>query len=101
MIEGGAIFKDPFALRILDEQTAASLNKMAADEWLRPWRLFIAARSRFSEDTMANSVGAAVPQVVVLGAGLDTFSCEIRLPTSASAYSKSIMQRHNYGSASG
>jgi len=74
MLEGGAIFKDPLASRILDEQTIASLSKMAADESLRPWRLFIAARSRFSEDTMANCVAAGVRQVVVLGAGLDTFS---------------------------
>ena len=74
MIEGGAIFKDPLAPRILDERTAASLNEMAADESLRPWRLFVAARSRFSEDTMANCVADGVRQVVVLGAGLDTFS---------------------------
>src|SRR5215218_9288540 len=73
-LEGGVIFKDPFALRILDEQTAASLNQMAASEWLRPWRLFIAARSRFSEDMMADCVAAGMRQVVVLGAGLDTFS---------------------------
>jgi methyltransferase (TIGR00027 family) len=73
-LEGGAIFKDPLASRILDEQTAVSLNEMAADESLRPWRLFIAARSRFSEDTMATCVASGVRQVVVLGAGLDTFS---------------------------
>lgn len=72
--EGGAIFKDPLASRMLDEQTAVSLNEMAADESLRPMRLFIAARSRFSEDTMANCVASGVRQVVVLGAGLDTFS---------------------------
>jgi methyltransferase (TIGR00027 family) len=47
---------------------------MAADESLRPMRLFIAARSRFSEDTMANCVAVGMRQVVVLGAGLDTFS---------------------------
>jgi methyltransferase (TIGR00027 family) len=74
MLEGGVIFQDPFASRILDEQTAASLNEMAADESLRPWRLFMAARSRFSEDTIANCVAAGVRQIVVLGAGLDTFS---------------------------
>jgi|SRR5579871_1259266 len=74
MLEGGAIFKDPFASRILDEQTADSLKEMAADESLRPLRLFIAARSRFSEDTMANCVAAGTRQIVVLGAGLDTFS---------------------------
>jgi methyltransferase (TIGR00027 family) len=72
--EGGAIFKDPLASRILDEQTAVSLNEMAADESLRPMRLFTAARSRFSEDTMANCVAGSARQVVVLGAGLDTFS---------------------------
>ena len=72
--EGGAIFKDPLALRILDERTAVSVNEMAADESLQPWRLFIAARSRFSEDTIANCVARGVRQVVVLGAGLDTFS---------------------------
>jgi len=41
---GGAIFKDPFASRILDKQAAVSLNEMAADQSLRPMRLFIAAR---------------------------------------------------------
>jgi methyltransferase (TIGR00027 family) len=74
ILDGGSIFKDPFASSILDEQTAASLNEMAADESLRPWRLFIAARSRLSKDTIANCVAAGVRQVVVLGAGLDTFS---------------------------
>jgi methyltransferase (TIGR00027 family) len=73
-LEGGIIFKDPLAARILDEQTAVSLKEMAADESLRPMRLFIAARSRFSEDTMANCVAGGMRQVVVLGAGLDTFS---------------------------
>jgi methyltransferase (TIGR00027 family) len=74
MLEGGAIFTDPFASRLLDEQTRASLSEMAADGSLRPMRLFIAARSRFSEDTMANCVAVGMRQVVVLGAGFDTFS---------------------------
>jgi len=74
ILEGGAIFKDPFASRILDEQTAVSLNEMAADESLRPMRLFIAARSRFSEDALAACVARGVRQIVMLGAGLDTFS---------------------------
>jgi O-methyltransferase involved in polyketide biosynthesis len=58
ILERGEIFKDPLASRILDEHTATSLNETAADESLRPLRLFIAARSRFSEDTMANCVAA-------------------------------------------
>ena len=74
ILEGGAIFKDPFASRILDERTAVSLNEMAADESLGPMRLLIAARSRFSEDALAACVARGVRQIVILGAGLDTFS---------------------------
>jgi methyltransferase (TIGR00027 family) len=73
-LEAGAIFSDPFAARILDDATRARLDETAADPSLRPWRLFIAARSRFSEDALAACVGRGVRQVVVLGAGLDTFS---------------------------
>jgi O-methyltransferase involved in polyketide biosynthesis len=70
-LEGGAIFKDPFALRILDQETAATLDGIAADDSIprRRMRLLIAARSRFSEDTMANCIASGTRQVVVLGAG--------------------------------
>jgi len=73
-LEGGMIFSDPFAAKILDDETRARLDETAADPSLRPWRLFIAARSRFSEDTLAACVARGVRQIVVLGAGLDTFS---------------------------
>jgi methyltransferase (TIGR00027 family) len=73
-LEGGTIFSDPFAVKILDRETLARLDEMAADPSLRPMRLFIAARSRFSEETLAACVARGVRQVVVLGAGLDTFS---------------------------
>ena len=73
-LDGGVIFSDPLAASILDDETRARLDETAADPSLRPWRLFIAARSRFSEDTLAGCVARGVRQVVVLGAGLDTFS---------------------------
>jgi methyltransferase (TIGR00027 family) len=73
-LEGGAIFSDPFAATILDDDTRAGLEEMAADPSRRPMRLFIAARSRFSEDTLTACVARGVRQIVVLGAGLDTFS---------------------------
>ena len=73
-LESGIIFSDPFALRILDDETRARLDETAADPSLRPMRLFIAARSRFSEDTLAACVARGMRQIVVLGAGLDTFS---------------------------
>ena len=73
-LEGGAIFSDPFAIDILDDDTRARLAELADDPSQRPMRLFIAARSRFSEDTLAACVVRGVRQIVVLGAGLDTFS---------------------------
>ena len=73
-VDGGTIFSDPFASKILDDETRATRDAIAANPSLRPMRLFIAARSRFSEDTLSACVGRGVRQVVVLGAGLDTFS---------------------------
>jgi methyltransferase (TIGR00027 family) len=73
-LEGGSIFRDPYALRILDAETLATLDEVAANASRRSMRLFIAARSRFSEDSLAACVGRGVRQLVVLGAGLDTFS---------------------------
>jgi methyltransferase (TIGR00027 family) len=73
-VDGGAIFSDPYALQILDPETRLTLEEMAANPSLTPMRLFIAARSRFSEDTLGASVARGARQVVVLGAGLDTFS---------------------------
>src|ERR1700759_4263486 len=73
-LEGGAIFADPFAARILGDEGRAGLDEMAGNPSLRPMRLLIAARSRFSEDTLAVCVARGARQVVVLGAGLDTFS---------------------------
>jgi methyltransferase (TIGR00027 family) len=74
IVEGGFIFTDPFAVDILDENMRAELPEKADDPSHQPMRLFIAARSRFSEDTLAACVARGARQVVILGAGLDTFS---------------------------
>jgi methyltransferase (TIGR00027 family) len=73
-LEGGVIFSDPFAIRILDDAARARRDEIAASPSLRPLRLFIAARSRFSEDTLIACVARGVRQIVVLGAGFDTFA---------------------------
>src|SRR5665213_2728805 len=73
ILEAGAIFTDPYAADMLDDEARAALKEMA-ESTHRPMRLFVAARSRFSEDTLAACVARGVRQVVVLGAGLDTFS---------------------------
>ncbi len=78
--EGAVIFRDPFAEKILDAETRAMLDGIAADPLHRGIRLFIVSRSRFSEEALAASVAHGARQVVVLGAGLDTFSLRNPFP---------------------
>ncbi len=79
ILERGVIFADPLALPILPEPINAMLQKAAAPH-RRPMRLFIAARTRFAEDALARALamgtdtGTATTQIVVLGAGLDTYA---------------------------
>lgn len=72
------VFADPLALRIIGAEAESELRKFQdAPQTDRPrtgLRAFIAARSRFSEDTLAEAVGLGVRQYVLLGAGLDTFA---------------------------
>ena len=74
LVEGGAIFADPFARAILDAEALAEADLRAADPATRPTRMFMAVRSRFAEDALAKAVARGVGQAVVLGAGLDTLA---------------------------
>lgn len=70
--EGGAIFRDPLAWRILGDKDAVLA---AATDQDRPrLRIFIAVRHRFAEDSLSAAVERGTRQVVVLGAGLDTWA---------------------------
>jgi methyltransferase (TIGR00027 family) len=72
--EGGSIFKDPHAIAILGSDGDAIITALSADDPHGPMRVFMAARSRFAEDHVGTAVARGVRQVVILGAGLDTFS---------------------------
>lgn len=72
-LEGGRIFRDPYACAILGLTPEQAVAEEGPDESRRRMRLFIAARARFAEDRIAAAVARGVGQVVVLGAGLDTF----------------------------
>jgi len=75
--EGGSIFDDPLAGRIL----GATAEALQADASRRGMRLFIAARTRVAEDALAAAVEAGrVQQLVVLGAGLDTYAYRSPFP---------------------
>jgi methyltransferase (TIGR00027 family) len=65
------VFEDPLAWRILGVDRDAVLAEVPPRSRLR---LFVAVRHRFAEDVVAEAVTRGVRQVVVLGAGLDTFA---------------------------
>ena len=74
ILERGFVFADPLALSILgqDADDAIALAKEQPER--RPLRLFIAMRSRFAEDSARRADQNGVRQILVMGAGLDTFA---------------------------
>lgn len=74
LLEAGRIFADPLAVRILAGEPQAVAEDAASHPERRLMRLFIAVRTRFAEDALAAAVERGVGQLVVLGAGLDTFA---------------------------
>jgi methyltransferase (TIGR00027 family) len=73
LLENGEIFADPLAVPILGEDPHAIAEEAVVDPLRRRMRMFIAVRSRFAEDALTAAVERGVRQLVVLGAGLDTY----------------------------
>jgi methyltransferase (TIGR00027 family) len=65
------VFEDPLAWRILGIDRNEAFAEASP---LSRLRVFVAVRHRFAEDVVAAAVARGVRQVVVLGAGLDTFA---------------------------
>ena len=74
VLDGGAIFADPLAVRILGADADTLVRDAQADPGRQRLRWFIAIRSRIAEDALAAAVKRGVRQLVVLGAGLDTYA---------------------------
>lgn len=74
VLERGFIFSDPLAARILGADAEVAVRDAENDPSRRVLRLFIAVRTRFAEDALAAAVARGVRQLVVLGAGLDTYA---------------------------
>jgi methyltransferase (TIGR00027 family) len=77
LLDHPPIFNDPLALRIVGAEAETELRARIAqptEDRRDGLRIFIATRSRFSEDTLAEAIAAGVQQYVLLGAGLDTFA---------------------------
>ena len=74
ILEQGRIFADPLAVRILGRDPESIASEAKGDPSRRLMRIFIAVRTRFAEDALAAAVERGLRQVVVLGAGLDTYA---------------------------
>jgi methyltransferase (TIGR00027 family) len=74
VLERGLVLADPLALSILGPDADEALALARDRPERRPLRLFIAMRSRFAEDSARRAIRDGVRQILVLGAGLDTFA---------------------------
>lgn len=75
LVEQGAIFADPLAVPILGADPKILVEQAQANPRARGMRLFIAMRSSVAETALRTGVeDRGVRQLVVLGAGLDTFA---------------------------
>lgn len=67
------VLDDPIAMRLIGKGYQRDMER-AMHSVGRDFRAFMAARSRYAEDRLAESVADGVLQYAVLGAGLDTFA---------------------------
>jgi methyltransferase (TIGR00027 family) len=74
VLDHGSILHDPFAMRILGEDEKDVLHFANQHPLASIGRLLTIARSRIAEDALAQAVERGNRQIVILGAGLDTFA---------------------------
>ncbi len=73
LIDKPPVLDDPIATRLVGDGYPRLMER-ALHPVGRDFRGFMAARSRYAEDRLAEAVANGVTQYVVLGAGLDTFA---------------------------
>jgi methyltransferase (TIGR00027 family) len=74
VLDHGSILDDPFAMKILREDEKDVLQFANKHPLASIGRLFTTARSRIAEDALSRAVERGIRQIVILGAGLDTFA---------------------------
>jgi len=74
VLDHGSILYDPFAMKILREDEKDVIQFANSHPLASIGRLITAARSRIAEDALSGAVESGIRQIVILGAGLDTFA---------------------------
>jgi methyltransferase (TIGR00027 family) len=87
-VDNGWLFNDPLALQIANATGTQhdDLNDEQRSDSARRMRLFLAARSRFADDVFLQAINDSTSQVVLLGAGLDTFAYRHDLPKNVTVF---------------
>jgi methyltransferase (TIGR00027 family) len=80
LIDQPRVLEDPIAVKLLGSGFPRDMER-AMHKVARDFRAFMAARSRYVEDRLAEAVASGVSQYVVLGAGLDTFAYRNPFPS--------------------
>ena len=80
IVDRPPVLDDPIVLPLLGAGYARDMER-AMHKVARDFRGFMAARSRYVEDRLAEAVSNGVTQYVVLGAGLDTFAYRNPFPS--------------------
>ena len=88
LLDHGSILDDSFAMKILREDEKDVLQFASGHPLASIGRLITAARSRIAEDALSRAVESGIRQIVILGAGLDTFA--LRNPM---AHNRSVFMR--------
>ena len=73
IMEQPRILDDPIAVPLLGPGFARDMER-ASHTVAWDFRAFMATRSRYAEDRLADAVAKGIAQYVILGAGLDTFA---------------------------
>ena len=81
VLDHGSILYDLFAMKVLLEDEKDVLQFANAHPLASIGRLITTARSRIAEDALSRAIERGIRQIVILGAGLDTFA--LRSPHSA------------------
>ena len=101
VLDGGALFEDPVALALLGLEPSEVDPALRADQSSQRMRWFIAARSRFAEDRARAATRSGLSQVVVLGAGLDSFAYRLTSDPSVTVFEVDHPAPRRHGSGSG
>jgi methyltransferase (TIGR00027 family) len=80
LVENPRILDDPIAVRLIGSGYPRHMER-AMHRVARDFRAFMAVRSRYTEDRLAEAVASGVTQYVILGAGLDTFAYRNPFPS--------------------